>query len=237
MFIMFIKSSYITCQAEAFYSVTIDGKLIYRYFISNPKTFYDVKVFAGDKYYPALDASYKNLVWINLPVPEILLNRHTPPIVSLEKNILIQIMINSQVTVPRYRENPLMLCPGISLNIKQQHLTLFKGQVWRKKSYLELCSHNSINVFYHLTATTFGASVPGRGFLWDETNIPWDSEILQSFAGKTNITNIIYQMDNQYQLAVGSFLCSDKAHSNLCAPPHRYIPWYIWTKEGFKIGK
>ena len=47
-------------------------------------TFNDVKVFAGDKFYPASDASYKNLVWENLPVPDILFNVDTPTIVSIE---------------------------------------------------------------------------------------------------------------------------------------------------------
>ena len=32
----------------------------------NPKTFTNIKVFAGDKSKPAADASYKNLVWENL---------------------------------------------------------------------------------------------------------------------------------------------------------------------------
>ena len=30
---------------------------------SNPRTFSNVKVFAGDNFHPAADASYKNLVW------------------------------------------------------------------------------------------------------------------------------------------------------------------------------
>ena len=30
---------------------------------TNPQSYEDVKVFAGDKFYPACDASYKNLNW------------------------------------------------------------------------------------------------------------------------------------------------------------------------------
>ena len=30
---------------------------------TNPQSFEDVKVFAGDKSYSASDASYKNLIW------------------------------------------------------------------------------------------------------------------------------------------------------------------------------
>ena len=52
-----------------------------------PKTFNDVKVFAGDDFYPPSDASYKNLVWENLPVPEVLFNANTPAMVSLENQI------------------------------------------------------------------------------------------------------------------------------------------------------
>ena len=55
--------------------------------------------------------------------------------------------------MPRYRENPLiikssMLCPGISPNTKHHHLTLYKGQVWREKPYLELCDQNVLNIEY-----------------------------------------------------------------------------------------
>ena len=30
---------------------------------TNPQSYEDVKVFAGDQFYPASDASYKNLKW------------------------------------------------------------------------------------------------------------------------------------------------------------------------------
>ena len=57
-----------------------------------------MKVCAGDPFFPAADASYKNLVWENLPVPDILLHIDTPNIVSLENkiNIYIYIYIVSQ---------------------------------------------------------------------------------------------------------------------------------------------
>ena len=48
----------------------------------NLKTFNDVKVFAGDNFDPPSDASYKNLVWENLPVPDTFLSLDTPNLVS-----------------------------------------------------------------------------------------------------------------------------------------------------------
>ena len=46
-------------------------------------TFNDVKVFAGKIGYIA-DASYKNLLWENIPIsPDILFHVYTPTIVSL----------------------------------------------------------------------------------------------------------------------------------------------------------
>ena len=45
--------------------------------------FNDVKVFAGDQYFPPADASYKNLFWETILVSDILFNVYTPPIVSL----------------------------------------------------------------------------------------------------------------------------------------------------------
>ena len=47
-----------------------------------PKIFNDVKVFAGDNFKPASDASIKNIFWENLP--DIFFNVYTPAIVSLE---------------------------------------------------------------------------------------------------------------------------------------------------------
>ena len=49
--------------------------------------FSDVKVFAGNDFTPSSYASYKNLVWENLPVPDILFDVYTPAIVSQDKKI------------------------------------------------------------------------------------------------------------------------------------------------------
>ena len=176
-------------------------------------------------------------------------------------------MNNSQVSVPRYRENPLiikcsMLCPGISQNTKHHHLTLYKGQVWEEKPYLELCNHNILNIVYDWTANydidsypiekngeLFVPPVPStKGFKDGLTQIAWDSEILQSFAKLTNITSMTFYnfyLDEDivenvtYQMKLGKFKCSDLSlrsyHHEQCVPPNTYIPWYIWTKEGFKI--
>ena len=177
-------------------------------------------------------------------------------------------MNNKQVTMPRYRENHLtipfsMLCPGISQNTKHHHLTLYKGQVWEEKSYLELCNHNSLNILYPYGHVNFGQwdmrnlandkwplkqnaellvpPLPGYGFINDNTKLPWDSEILQSFAEQTHITNIMfhpYKMNPEnvrYELIVGSLKCDGTYHFLQCVPPSGYNPKYIWTKEGFKI--
>ena len=45
--------------------VNIDGKQIHKVENKDPKTFKDVKVFAGDNFYSSPDASFKNLVWEN----------------------------------------------------------------------------------------------------------------------------------------------------------------------------
>ena len=182
--------------------------------------------------------------------------------------------------MPRYRENPVitkfsMLCPGISQNTKHLQLTLYKGQVWREKSYLELCNNNVLNVMGELmtlnhnilvnivesmmvhyleqNSELYVPPVPGNGFLIGLSQIPWDSEILQSFVWLTDITNITFQYYHKntydpyihkqmgfgtYQLVVGGSQCSGEVgHQEQCAPPTRYIPLYIWTKECFKIKK
>ena len=167
---------------------------------------------------------------------------------------------NTQVTVPRYRKNPLiipfgMLCPGISQNSKHHQLTLYKGQVWEEKSYLELCNHNVLNIAYDPISLIFGdmmeqngelyiPPVPGVGFLESyRTLVSYDSEILQSFADLTKITRITFHSFDSYEdslnyvayhIKVGSYLCTPY-HWEQCVPPNRYIPFYIWTKEGFKI--
>ena len=148
-----------------------------------------------------------------------------------------------------------MLCPGISQNTKHHHLTLYKGQVWGEKSYLELCNHNVLNIVFDPIAlmtedimeqngTLYVPPVPGYGFISDDTQIPWDSEILQSFAELTNITNMTFHFydsyedsleDVTYQIKVGSWMCDGIEHYEQCVPPHSHFPWYIWTKEGLKI--
>ena len=162
---------------------------------------------------------------------------------------------NLQVTLPRHRENSpfmevSMLCPGISQNTKLHHLTLYKGQVWKEKSYPELCNQNVLHIAYSWS-TNFASSfekngelhvppVPSEpGFINDDSQIPWDSEILESFAQLTDMTNITFHYikeDVTSQIQVGSFGCGIRYSVMVqCAPPTRYTPWYIWTKEGFKI--
>ena len=161
-------------------------------------------------------------------------------------------MIKSQVTVPRYRENSLlmpfsMLCHGISQNSKHHHLILYNGQVWKEKSYLELCNHNFVNIVYRQNALLPGdvleqsgqlnvPPVPGYGFKNDMALIPWDSEILQSFAELTNITKILVRnfqgFPLPYQIQVGGWACSFSRPYEQCVSPNRYYPKYIWTKEG-----
>ena len=162
--------------------------------------------------------------------------------------------------MPSYRENPLiikcsMLCPGISQNTKHHHLTLYKGQVWEEKPYLELCNHNVLNIAYSKWSANFGEffekngelhvpPVPGFGFIRSNTMIPWDNEILQSFAELTNITNMTFHkiersevsLEDVNQIQVGNWKCNVRVgHHRQCVPPTKYIAWYIWTKEGLKI--
>ena len=86
-----------------------------------------------------------------------------------------------------------MLCPGISLNTEQHQLTFFNGQILEEKSYLKLCNHNVLNILYSRTSNWNIEKNPiekngklyvppelGLGFIEDGTQIPWDSEILQS---------------------------------------------------------
>ena len=53
---------------QVYFTVTIDGKEVQSVENANPKTFTNVKVFAGDKFKPAADASYRNLFWENFYV-------------------------------------------------------------------------------------------------------------------------------------------------------------------------
>ena len=50
---------------QVFYKVSVDGKQIQSVEIKAPKSYKNVKVFAGDNFHPEADASYKNLIWEN----------------------------------------------------------------------------------------------------------------------------------------------------------------------------
>ena len=162
--------------------------------------------------------------------------------------------------MPRYRENRLitpfsMLCAGISQNTRLHHLTVAKGHV-RGKSYHKICDNNILNIVYEPIALypedkieengeLYVPSTPGRIFTNDRETLAWDSEILQSFAELTHITNITFHSYDPYedslddvtwQVKVGSTVCLNSvAHHVHCVSPYCYYPWYIWTKEGCKI--
>ena len=156
--------------------------------------------------------------------------------------------------MPRNRARSTMFCPGISQNSKLHHLTLNKGQVLTEKSYFELCDHNVFNVFYlspdrinwglppEKNGKLIVPPVPGQGFIIDDSMIPWDTEILHSFAEITKTTNITFYSRYDimpgltFQINVGTYefgIGYDNEESR--APPNRHTPWYIWTKEGFLI--
>ena len=117
--------------------------------------------------------------------------------------------------MPIYRENPLiikfsMLCPGISQNTKLHHLTLYKGQVWEETPYTELCNHNVLNIVYSWTANNdypieqngelHVPPVPSKElFVKGDTMVAWDSEILESFAELTDITDITFHYNDNYE--------------------------------------
>ena len=44
----------------------IDGKQVYKVKNSDPRTFDNVKVYAGDRFHPEADADYMNLEWENM---------------------------------------------------------------------------------------------------------------------------------------------------------------------------
>ena len=48
---------------QVYYTVTINGAEVESVENTEPKTVTNVRVFAGDKFKPAADASYRNLVW------------------------------------------------------------------------------------------------------------------------------------------------------------------------------
>ena len=111
-----------------------------------------------------------------------------------------------------------MLCPGISHSSKHNHLTFFNGQVLGKKSYLELCNNNVLNII--ACGGTLDMDVgdswlieENGGVSNDASKIPSDREILQSFAWLTNITTMTFHRDLSkmatitYQLLFGSSVC------------------------------
>ena len=63
-FVIFL--ALILCQV--YFTVTINGREVHSVENTNPKTFTNVRVFAGDKFKPAADASYRNLLWENFHV-------------------------------------------------------------------------------------------------------------------------------------------------------------------------
>ena len=86
----------------------------------------------------------------------------------------------------------------------------------------------------------------GLGFNDRYTQIPYESEILQSFVSLTASTYITLQKWEaekdtkqggvEYQIKVGNWRCTYRtAHKEQCASLKQYDVWYIWTKEGFKI--
>ena len=46
-----------------YYSISVDGKKIHQVENKDPRDLKNVKVFAGDKFYIAADANYRNLIW------------------------------------------------------------------------------------------------------------------------------------------------------------------------------
>jgi len=53
-------------NGKVYFTVSVDGQIVHEVENTNPRTFEDVKVFAGDNFYPAPDASYKNVHWENI---------------------------------------------------------------------------------------------------------------------------------------------------------------------------
>ena len=52
---------------QVYFIINVDGKEVHKIENRNAKeTFLNVKTFAGDNFYKAADASYKNLLWKNI---------------------------------------------------------------------------------------------------------------------------------------------------------------------------
>ena len=65
---MTVKNTFLTIIQkininQVYYTVTINGAEVESVENTEPKTVTNVRVFAGDKFKPAADASYRNLVW------------------------------------------------------------------------------------------------------------------------------------------------------------------------------
>ena len=137
---------------------------------------------------------------------------------------------------------------------------MYKGQVWMEKSYVELCNQNILSILYdpyidevtrkypqtlEMTNDLNVPPAPGHGFIFDDTQIPYDSEILQSFAELTKATFLMITSLNDYgenanedlwQVLVGSYQyhVKDSIHEQDLSPTN-YYSWYIWTKDGIRI--
>ena len=144
-------------------------------------------------------------------------------------------MSNSQVTIPRYRENPLiipfrMFCAGVSQIAKHHHLTLYKGQVWRTKSYFDLCNNNILHIafdtFYDKNADMvelnngqlYVPQSPWWGFLEGRTSIPHNGEIFRSLLDFCHITHFTFKyvpmkanpnFYEDFDLLIGPLQCND----------------------------
>ena len=63
--------------------MTIDGKEVHSVENTNPKTFTNVRVFAGDGSKPPSDASYRNLLWFFRVRLELMIHSHKKDITSV----------------------------------------------------------------------------------------------------------------------------------------------------------
>ena len=158
-----------------------------------------------------------------------------------------------QVTVPRYRENPLitkfsMLCAEISQNCEHHHLTLYKGGM--SKAYRKLCGKNILYIYVDNESGMKSQDEHKQMQNADlDTQIPSDIDILKSFLKMNDFKQVV--IDNtefsksKYQLRIGDHIIQsglhiltaglEVIHKEQYLPPNSYVANYIWTKEGFKI--